>query len=85
MGIIASVWWISGLIVSVIKFSANRISHRVSRKYEIRLSKELEQYKTILDNKKYISKTKFDVEFKIYKEYAKFFPNWFLLLANLCQ
>ena len=72
-GIIASVGGISGVIIAGIKFSSNIIAARLSKKYEMQLSKELEQYKTILDNKKYITKTKFDVEFKIYKEYTKAF------------
>lgn len=41
--------------------------------YKSSLGKALEKYRSILDNKTYISKTKFDTEFSIYKELSKVF------------
>ena len=37
------------------------------------MNKELEEYKSRLDNKTYISKTKFDTEFGIYRDLSKAF------------
>lgn len=58
---------VGGIVVAVIKFSSNFIADKLQRKYELKLSKELESYKTTLDNKSHISKTKFDKEFEIYQ------------------
>jgi len=39
----------------------------------LKMKKEIEEYKSKLENKTYISKTKFDTEFKIYRELSKAF------------
>ena len=52
----------------VVKLISNEIADRLSKKYDLKLSKELEKYKSGLENKIYISKTRFDAEFKIYRE-----------------
>ena len=70
---LASVGGVSGLIIIAIKFSSNIIAERLSKKYELKMSKELEKYKSNLDSKIYISKTKFDAEFNIYRELSKAF------------
>jgi len=70
---IASVGGISGVIFLVIKFSADQIAERLSKKYELKLNKELEAYKIELGKKEYVSKTKFDAEFQIYRELSKAF------------
>lgn len=75
LGILASVGGISGLILTVIKFSSDIIADKLSKKYELRLSKELEIYKANIDNKLYISKAKFDTEFQIYRQLSKAFVN----------
>lgn len=70
---VASVGGIGGIIVLAVKFSANIIADRLEKKYSLQLEKELEQYKSNLENKIYISKTKFDTEFGIYRELSKAF------------
>ena len=67
------------LVLLGIKFSANLIADRLEKKYELKLSKELEKYKSKLENKTYITKTRFDTEFKIYRELSKSF-----LTMNTC-
>lgn len=42
-------------------------------RYSLKLNKELEKYKSIVENKNYISKTKFDTEFEIYRSLSKTF------------
>ena len=73
LGVVASVGGIGTVIVVSVKFSANIIAKRLEEKYALKLSKELEKYRVGLDNKIYISKTKFDTEFAIYRELSKSF------------
>lgn len=71
LGVLAGLGGISGIIIITIKFSCNMIAKRLEEKYTLKLNKELETYKSSLDNKNYISKTKFDTEFNIYRELSK--------------
>lgn len=73
LGVLAGVGGISGIIIAGIKLSANTIAKHLEEKYALKLNKELERYKSNLDNKIYISKTKFDTEFEIYRELSKAF------------
>jgi len=73
LGVLASVGGIGGVILAIIKFSSNIIAKRLEERYTLKLNKELEKYKSNLDNKVYISKTKFDTEFSIYRELSKAF------------
>lgn len=75
LGVLVSVGGIGGIIIFVIKFSVDLIADRLEKKYTLKLNKELEKYKFSLDNKIYISKTKFDTEFNIYRELSKAFFN----------
>ena len=61
----------SGLIFILIKFSAEKIAERLSKKYEYMLNEKLETYKSELDKKNYISKARFDLEFSIYGEISE--------------
>lgn len=70
----------AGAIISaVIKFTSNRIADRLQKRYELKLSKELENFKSKLSKEQeyfksklgqrsYVSQTRFDAEFKIYRE-----------------
>ena len=64
---VGSAGGIGTIIVLVIKFSANTIAERLSKKYEAKLQKELEKYKSLIDEKTYISKVQFDTEFEVYR------------------
>ena len=57
MACIVSAGGISGIVTIAIKFSANVIADRLSLKYENKLEKALERYKTELSKKEYVSKT----------------------------
>ena len=70
---VGSAGGIGAIIVASIKWSANIIANHLSKKYEVKVTKELEKYKTGLENKIYISKTKFDVEFALYRDLSKSF------------
>ena len=65
---IASVGGIGAIIVWVIKSVSDMIADRLSKKYQLQLDKEKEKYKTELSKKEYVSKTRFDTEFAIYRE-----------------
>lgn len=67
-GVTASIGTIGAFILFVIKLSAEKIAEALQKKYTLKFDKELEKYKTHLDNKTYISKTKFDAEFEIYRD-----------------
>lgn len=72
---IISAGGIGGIIIAVVKFSANQIADRMNQKFEASLTKELEKYKVELNKKEYVSKTRFDAEFSIYRELSKAFFN----------
>ena len=72
---IVSAGGIGAIIIGVIKFTSNSIADALSKKYELKLNKELELYKAGVENKIYISKTKFDTEFQLYRQLSKSFTN----------
>lgn len=65
---IASVGGISAIIVWVIKVLSDSIADRLSKKYQLQLDKEIEKYKSILSKKEYVSKTRFEAEYRMYQE-----------------
>lgn len=69
--IIGSVGGAGVIIVGVVKLASNIVAERLYQKYEIKINKELESYKAALDKKTYISRTRFDVEFQIYRELSE--------------
>ena len=71
---------ISGIILAIIKFSSNIIADKLSKKYELKLNKELEKYKTHLDSKIYITKVRFDKEFELYQQLSR---NFFLMIEKI--
>ena len=73
LGVVASVGGVGVVIVAAVKFSVDIIAKRLEEKYTLKMNKELEKYRVGLDNKIYISKTKFDTEFLIYKELSRSF------------
>ena len=73
LGVIAGFGGITGIIILGIKISANTIIDRIEKRFQYSLDKEMEKYKTVLGNKTYISKTKFDTEFNLYRELSKSF------------
>lgn len=70
----------SAIFVAVIKFSSEIIAKRLEEKYSMKLNKELEKYKSNLDNRNYITKAKFDIELSIYKELSE---NFFNMVKNI--
>lgn len=71
--VVSSVGGIGAVIVFIVKMCSNIIADKLLKKYELKLNKELEKYKYGLDNKIYISKTKFDVEFDLYRQLSNSF------------
>lgn len=75
VGVITAFGGCATIIGGVIHYLSEIIADRLSRKYELKLSKELEKYKSMLDNKVYISKAKFDIELEIYRNLSSSFYN----------
>ncbi|WP_368199364.1 hypothetical protein [Blautia wexlerae] len=73
LGVITSLGGCGVIFTVIIKFSSNIIAERLQEKYNLKLNKELEAYKSALESKTYISKTKFDAEFEIYRSLSKAF------------
>lgn len=74
-GIIVSLGGASVIVLAIIKFSSNILADALAKKYQYILNEKLETHKSKLENKKYITKTKFDAEFQLYRE----------LSTNFCQ
>lgn len=55
----------------------------IQRRKQLEYDKQLEKYKTGLENKTYISKTKFDAEFSTYRELSKAFFNMTLCICDM--
>ena len=68
LGVLASVGGVGVVIVAAVKFSADIIAKRLEEKNTLKMNKELEKYRVGLDNKIYISKTKFA---KSYRDYIR--------------
>ena len=58
-----------GLVIgAVVKFSADFIAERLAAKYELKLNKEMESFKSGLERKNHISRAMFEKEFTIYQD-----------------
>lgn len=66
--IIAGIGGIGAVFVVAVGFASNIIAERLQKKYSLQLNKELEEYKSNLANKNYVSKVRFDKEFKMYQK-----------------
>lgn len=68
LAVLSSVGGIGAIIVFIVKMCSNMIADKLSKKYELKLNKELEKYKAGIENKTYISKARFDREFSMYQD-----------------
>ena len=59
--ILASVGGAGIIICAVSGFISERLAKRIDAKYEHRLNKELERYRTTLDERRHITKAQFDI------------------------
>ena len=73
IAIVTSIGGIGVVFTGVVYFTSNFIAERMQKKYELKLNEKLESYKASIENKKYISKTKFDAEFSLYRSLSKAF------------
>lgn len=69
--IILSVGGAGALICACSGFLAERIAKRIDGKYQQKLDQELEKYRGVIEQKKYVSQSQFDYEFEIYKKLSK--------------
>lgn len=73
LAVVAGLGGIGVVFGAVIYFTSNFIAERLQKKYELKLNEKFEKYKADIDNKTYISKTKFDAEFSLYRSLSKSF------------
>lgn len=71
--IIISVGGSGVIICALANFISERIAKRIDGKYQQRFEQEFEKYKSIMEYRRYISKTQFDNEYQIYKQLSKAF------------
>ena len=65
---VVSAGGIGAIAIAIIKYSSNFIADRLSSIYAYKLERTLERYKTELSKKEFVSKTRFDTEFRMYQE-----------------
>lgn len=91
---VSSVGGIGAVVAACTKFTSGLITARLEQKYSFKIekemedykkeiNKEMEQYRTILANKNYVSKTRFDAEFTIYRELSLLFFEMVKTVTNL--
>lgn len=83
--IIASVGGAGVIICAVSGFVSARLANLIDKKYEQRLSKELERYKLSLEKHRHITKTQFDKEFEIYHLLSKSYFAMIVMLSSFTQ
>ena len=69
--ILLSVGGASVMICACSGFLTERIAKRIDGKYQQKLDQELEKYRGVIEQKKYVSQSQFDYEFEIYKKLSK--------------
>lgn len=80
---IASVGGMGAIIIAVAKYGGGMIADRLSQKYQLQIDKEIERYKTELSKKEYVSKTRFETEFSIYRELTMNFSKMVIAVSIL--
>ena len=80
---IISAGGIGGIIIGTVSFSANKIADRMSKKFQATIDKNLATYKSELTQKEYVSKTRFDTEFTLYRELSSDFANMIKSISTL--
>lgn len=83
--VIASAGGAGVIICAVSGFVSARIAVYIDKKYEQRLSKELERYKLSLEKCRHITKAQFDREFEIYHLLSKNYFSMIVMLSSFTQ
>lgn len=73
IAIVTSLGGVGAVFCAVVYFASNFIAERLQKKYDLKLNEKYERYKADIENKTYISKTKFDAEFNLYRSLSKAF------------
>lgn len=84
--VVSSIGGIGGIIAGIVAFSTKRLANRIDKKYQLSIDMKLENFKSSLDTqiekykselskKEYVSKTRFDTEFSLYRELSSAFAD----------
>lgn len=71
IAVISAVGGSGAIIIFVGKWTFDRIADALSKKYQLQLDKEKEAYITELSKREFISKTRFEAEFKMYQDLSE--------------
>ncbi len=71
------------VFIGIVKWASNIIADRLSKKYEMQMTKEIEQYKAEVGKKQHVSIATFDAEFAIYRDLCKAFSEFLQDLFTL--
>lgn len=66
-GVTASISITGGVILFIIKIAVEKIAAALEKEYTLKFDKEIEKYKSKLDDRNYITKKQFDLEIDIYR------------------
>lgn len=61
------------IIAGFVHFCSERIADALSKQYELKMQKEFEKFRSSIESKTYISKTRFDTEFELYRNLSSAF------------
>lgn len=74
---------LTGIAILGLKFLGNLFFERSLRQYELKLNEKLESHKNSIENKSYVSKTKFDAIFQIFCEISESLISCFDLIKEI--
>lgn len=71
LAIVGSFGGASVIILAVSRWLANLTADKMLKKTEFKFSKELEDFKSRLEHKNYVSKARFDLEIEVYRQLSE--------------
>lgn len=83
--IIVSVGGAGTIVCATASFLASRIATRMEQKYQHKLDKGIEEYRSQLEQCRYVTKSQFDREFEIYRSISKTFFHLQVKLSSFME
>jgi hypothetical protein len=81
--VIISVGGAGAIILASAKFLAEKTANRLEAKFQQKLDKGIEKYKSTLEHNRYITKTQFDIEFGVYRKLTKTYFDMLVSLTSI--
>lgn len=83
--VIASIGGIGAIIVAISKFLSEKIAERLQAKYQHNLTMTLEQFKSELTHKIYVTKSQYDLEVDLFRKLSKAFFQLLVVFAGIIE